>query len=102
MCACYAFSYLKHFDVFTQLIVKAGKSIEIHGVKSKKDFLCRQIHRSQSFFAIKAKQNVTLTKRTKRKGEKKNSSFRVSLLARIAVSLIQDYIQTVSDRLFSS
>lgn len=101
ICACYAFSYLKHFDVFAQLIVKAGKSIEIHGVKSKKDFPCRQIHRCQSFFAIEAKKNVTLTKRTKRKGEKKNSSFRVSLLARIAVSLIQDYFQTVSDRLFS-
>lgn len=71
ICACYAFSYLKHFDVFAQLIVKAGKSIEIHGVKSKKDFPCRQIHRCQSFFAIEAKKNVTLTKRTERKGEKK-------------------------------
>lgn len=85
MCACYAFSYLKHFDVFTQLVVKAGKSIEIHGVKSKKDFPCRQIHRFQSSFAIDAKRNATLTKRTKREGEEKNSSFRVSLLARIAV-----------------
>lgn len=88
MYACYAFSYLRHFDVFTRLVVKAGKSIEIHGVKSKKDFPCRQIHRSQSSFAINAKKNVTLTKRTKRKGEKKNWSFRVSLVARIAVRTV--------------